>query len=78
MADPALPRRPSLPAWLLEWLDRLRAILALFAAHATAPFESGRLPNWYVYGTFVLLLVCILSIVLNVLLLSLFIIARYG
>ena len=71
MADPALPRHAGPLPWVLR-------LLARFVAHATRPFAGNTPPNWYVYGTFVLLLALVGSVLLNVLLLALFLIARYG
>lgn len=71
MARPALPRRSGA-------LHRVTALLGQFADHATQPFAGSQPPNWYIFATFVLLLICLLSVLLNVLLLALFLIARFG
>lgn len=71
MARDALPRRAGA-------LARLLALLAQFADHATRPFADGQPPNWYIFGSFVLLLICLLSVLLNLLLLGLFLIASFG
>jgi hypothetical protein len=46
-------------------------------AHATRPF-TGPAPNWVVYTIFVLLLLLIGSVLANILLLGIFLIAIYG
>ena len=68
MADPALSRHAG----------PLLRLVARFIAHATRPFAGNTPPNGYLYGTFVLLLALVGSVLLNVLLLALFLIARYG
>lgn len=73
MADPALPQRAPARA-----AASLRDTLAQFVEHATKPFSGPGLPNWYIFSTFVLLLICMLSVLLNILLLGLFLIAAYG
>ncbi len=64
---PAPPRRSALTALL--------TLLAQFSAHAWRPFAEAGLPNWYVYSTFVLALICAGSLLLNIVLLALIVYA---
>ncbi|MBX0331271.1 hypothetical protein K2Z83_26840 [Oscillochloris sp. ZM17-4] len=53
----------------------LRELVALFVVYAARPFEPGPLPNWYIYSSFVLLLICLGSVALNIALIVLFALA---
>jgi hypothetical protein len=56
---------------LRAWRDRLLALLGQFVRYACHPFEGVVLPNWYVYTTFLLAMICATSLAINIALFTL-------